>query len=153
MFVFSVKTSKKQLIRLTGGAVLAMLALFMTAVLPKNETAVMAHGGSADQRISCLQALGYEVMPEEVSVREIAIPDQPDEAFIAYNKLQKEAGFDLSGFLGKRIKCYTYAVTNYPDHPQMLANVWVRKGKIIGGDLTDAADPSFSTGLVKRPTD
>ena len=153
MFVFSVKTSKKQLIRLMGGAVLAAVALLLTAVLPKNETAVMAHGGSADERIAYLQSLGYEVTPGEVSVREVVIPDQPDEVLIAYNKLQKEAGFDLEGFLGKRVKCYTYAVTNYPDRPQMQAHVWVRKGKIIGGDLTDTADPSFVTGLMKRPTD
>lgn len=153
MFVFSIKTSKRQLVRLTGGMVMVAVALLMTLFLPQGSVPTTAKGHTQDERIQYLYSLGYEVDLEEIGVREICIPDEFDDVFMAYNELQKQAGMDLAAYRNKRVKRYTYQVTNYPGRPQVQAHVLVYKGKIIGGDLTDTADSGYMTGLVARPVD
>lgn len=153
MFVFSIKTSKKQLVRLAGGAVIVMAALLMALFLPQESLPTAARGRSVDERVAFLHGLGYEVQSEEVGVREILIPDEFDDVFVAYNELQKQAEMDLLPYRNMRVKRYTYAVTNYPNHPQMHAHLLVYKGKIVGGDLTDTANPNFVVALTPCPAD
>ena len=153
MFVFSIKTSKKQLIRLAGGAAIVAAALLLTLFVPKAGLPTAAKGAASEDRIAFLSALGYEADAAAVEVRELLIPDEFDDVFVAYNELQKQADMDLTPYQNKRVKRYTYAVTNLPDRPQLQAHLLVYKGKIIGGDLTDAADSEFMTALIPRSAD
>ncbi len=147
MFVLSMKTTRPRII-----AVCAVAALLLVTVvsLSGQDAAVataapVAGDDAARQRY--LTDLGYEVIADKSEVREILIPAESDPAFAAYNALQLEAGGDLADYSGKRVKCWTYTVTNYPGEESVQAHLYTYKDKIIGGDISSTAQGGFSHGL------
>lgn len=147
MFVLSMKTTRPRLI-----AVCALTALLLVTVVSlSGQSAAVATGVpvAADDaaRQQYLADLGYEVIPDKCEVREILIPAESDPAFAAYNALQKEAGGDLTDYSGKRVKCWTYTVTNYPGEESVLAHLYTYKDTIIGGDISSTVQGGFSHGL------
>ncbi len=147
MFVLSMKTTRPRLI-----AVCAVMALLLvTTVSLSGQSAAVATAApvATDDaaRQQFLKDLGYEVIADKSEVREILIPAESDPAFAAYNALQKEAGNDLTDYSGKRVKCWTYTVTNYPGEESVLAHLYIYKDKIIGGDISSTAQDGFSHGL------
>ncbi len=151
MFVFSMKTTRVKIL----GSVLLVAVLLVLAVLsrsqavPSGTTPVAADDAA---RRAVLSSLGYEVLPEHTEVREILIPAAADEAFTAYNELQKAAGYDLTEYSGRRVKCWTYTVTNYPGEESVEAHLYMYKDKVIGGDISSTAQDGFSHGLTAPAT-
>ena len=80
MFIFSVKTSYKQVISALGCVAVIAVAVVLSAVLP-SDTVVTANAPVSDsaQRIAYLQSLGYDVAENSEEVREVRIPDELDE--------------------------------------------------------------------------
>ena len=150
MFVLSLKTTRPRV--LAGlAAVLLLLALIVTLSLhPRSAaptaTAAGTAAGTANQRTAYLQSLGYEVLPEG-EVREVLIPAEFDESFTAYNALQQEAGMDLSSCRGKRVKCWTYTVTNFPGDDTVQAHLYVYKDAVVGGDISSTRQGGVRQGL------
>ena len=95
MFVFSIKTSKKQLISVLLCVILLIAILVMVIVWPSGGAAAQTYSPVAakddTQRIAFLKSLGYEVTPQPVEVREVLIPDEFDDVFTKYNTVQKSA--------------------------------------------------------------
>ena len=78
-----------------------------------------------------------------VRSEELIVPENFDESYDDYLALQSKQGFDLTKYAGKRIKRYTYTVTNYSDsEAEVHAALLIYKNKVIGGQL-QAADGSF----------
>lgn len=149
MFVFSVKTSVRQLVRIGCGFAIVMTALVLTLCLPSGDAlATSAHGRTDDERVQYLATLGYTADPASVEVRELTIPDEFDAVFAEYNRLQQTAGMDLSPYRNQTVKRYTYAVSGHPQTDTALATLLVCKGKIIGGDVADTAADGFIQGLT-----
>ncbi len=149
MFVFSVKTSVRQLVRLGFGCAIVLTALLLTVCLPSADAVeTVSHGRTDDERVAYLASLGYEVDPASVEVRELLIPDTFDEVFEEYNRLQQTAQMDLTPYRNKRVKRYTYAVIHHPHATHVTATLLVYKGKIIGGDIADAVANGFIQGLT-----
>ena len=152
MFVYSFKTSKKQLVSMLLCVVFLVAILLVVMFWPGGESAAETFQPveAADDggRVSFLGSLGYVVTPESVVVREILIPDEFDETFASYNELQKTAGMDLEPYHGKRVKCWTYEVENYPGQTGVLAHLYVYKDKIIGGDIASTALDGFMHALT-----
>ena len=150
MFIVSMKTTRSHIM----GAVVVS-ALLLTTVVSlcwKPGTGTMAQpqpvsASQEDGRRAYLQELGYEPDAAEPQVREILIPAEFDEAFSAYNALQQACGMDLTDYRGKRVKCWTYKVTNYPGEDTVVANLYVYKDKVVGGDISSTAQDGFSHGL------
>lgn len=147
MFVLSMKTTRPRLI-----AVCALTALLLVTVVSlSGQSAAVATGVpvAADDaaRQQYLADLGYEVIPDKCEVREILIPAESDPAFAAYNALQQEAGGDLTDYCGKRVKCWTYIVVNYPGEESVQAHLYTYKNTVIGGDISSVAQGGFSHGL------
>ncbi len=148
MFVFSVKTTRWRLI---GAAFVAVL-LVVLAILSSRQAAAKSAAvtmtvvdDAARQQV--LTSLGYELLPGKSEVREILIPAESDKAFEQYNALQIAEGYDLTEYCGKRVKCWTYTVTNYPNEDAVLAHLYVYKDRVIGGDISSATQGGFSHGL------
>ena len=80
-------------------------------------------------------------------VREVLIPAEFDESFTAYNALQQEAGMDLSPCRGKRVKCWTYTVTNYPGDDTVQAHLYVYRDTVVGGDISSTRQDGVRQGL------
>ena len=149
MCVVSMKTTRPRVA--ASGVVLALLAV-VTFGLSGHQDALRAQaaavGGDDARRVAYLQELGYETEPKWTQVREIALPKEFDEAFSDYNELQLQAGFDLSPYRGRRVKCWTYTVLNYPGFEGVQAHLYEYNNRIVGGDISSALAEGFRHGLT-----
>ena len=102
-----------------------------------------------ENRVNFLKNLGWEVEEEPIEIEEVLIPKEFDAVFQRYNELQIQQGFDLTKQQGKRVKRYSYAITNYPGQKEAVrANLLVYKNKLIGGDVCSNQLDGFMHGLV-----
>ena len=148
MFVVSMKTTRPRAlftVAVVGTLLLTMLVLSGQPAASATQAGVVTDDSG---RREFLQKLGYETDPAEAQVQEIVIPVDFDEAFTTYNQLQQAAGYDLTAYRGKRVKCWTYGITNYPGNDRVQAHLYIYKEEIVGGDVSSTADGGFSHGLT-----
>ncbi len=155
MFIWSFKTSKKEIILLIVG-ILLFSAAIAYVLWPKGEreTALLVQKGytldaeNAEQRENFAEQFGWEIDSEPVEVREVVIPSQFGDVYEKYNQIQLEQGFDLTEHKGERVKRWTYRVTNYPNVvDDVYINILIREGKVIGGDVCSTALDGFMHGF------
>lgn len=155
VFIWSFKTSKKELILLIIGVVLFIAAMIYVLV-PKgdNQTSLLVQKGysleaeTAEQRLAFAAQFGWELDTEPIEVREVVIPSNFSEVYESYNQIQLEQGFDLTEHKGERAKRWTYRVTNYPGTTDVVyINMLIRNGKVIGGDVCSTALNGFMHGF------
>ncbi len=135
MFVLSMKASPKRLFPVLLCLVLILAMLIAGVCFPTSRTMMTAAPVMGDSDEACaayLTSLGYKPALPAVGVREIALPDVFDDALTAYNGLQTQAGFDLNGYAGQRVKYRTYTLADGAGQ----AHIYVYKDRIIGGDIT-----------------
>jgi len=139
MFVRSVRLPRKRLIAICGG-VLAVLMIVLTLVRTKavpTNAAVSLDGATNEARLSFLRAYGWEAEEEPAEIVEVLIPSDFNETYTKYNELQRQQGFDLWGYAGKRVKRFGYRLTNYPNYVgEVRANLLIYSGKVVGGDIS-----------------
>lgn len=99
---------------------------------------------TAEARVAYLQAWGWQVASEAVTVEELALPDDFGEEYTGYLELQAAQGFDLTKYAGKRVKRYTYEVQNHPSGAGVTAHLLIYRNRVVGGELMGA---DFLTGL------
>lgn len=154
MFILTAKLKRERLIA-GAAAVAALCAVVAIAV-----GVISVQGGtvsaSADQkgvktnedRVAYLESFGWTVEPEPLAVEELLIPEEFDETYTQYLELQKSQGFDLAQYCGKRLKRYTYEVTNYPTgETGVQAGLLLYKNTVVGGDVLSAQLGGFIHGL------
>ena len=83
-----------------------------------------------------ISSFGWETEEEPQSVGEVLIPQEFDDVLSQYNELQKAAGMDLTPYLGKTVKKYSYAVKNYPGGGEAFATLYVYEGTVIAADVS-----------------
>ena len=93
-----------------------------------------------DDRLAYLSGLGWQASLQPIATEELLIPEQFDDSYADYLKLQEDQGFNLSQYCGKRVKRYTYQLTNYPvqDEPMQIA-LLIYKNRVIGGQIQSAS--------------
>lgn len=149
MFVVSMKTTRPRME--FAAAVVGLLLITVFTLAGRQDvrrTQAAATGTDDSRRVAYLQELGYEVETQPVSVREVLIPADSDPVFAAYNALQQQAGSDLTPYCGRRVKCWTYTVTNYPGAEPVQAHLYVYGERIIGGDVASTVQGGFAHGLT-----
>lgn len=153
MIIVTARLPKKKL--LAGAAtVLGCFAVVAAAlVLTLGGRAVAASAEvknirTNDDRLAYLGGLGWQVSPQPIATEELLIPEEFDDSYAGYLKLQSDQGFDLSQYRGKRVKRYTYQLTNYPaqDEPVQIA-LLIFKNRVVGGQIQSASG-SFLHGLT-----
>ncbi len=147
MFVLSMKASPKRMFPVLLCLVLILAMLIAGLCFPASRTMMTAAPVMGDTDEACaayLVSLGYDPTLPAVDVREITLPDVFDESLTAYNDLQKQAGFDLDGYAGQRVKFRTYTLADNVGQ----AHIYVYNNRIIGGDITDneTVSPLMSSG-------
>ncbi|MEG0693534.1 MAG: DUF4830 domain-containing protein [Oscillospiraceae bacterium] len=141
MFIISMKANKKKILAYTFVGLIFLAGLFVyfttkTAQDVRQSDAAIVTVENNAQRIAYLKTFGWTVAEEAIEICEVAIPAEFDDVYDGYNKLQKEQGFDLETYKGKRVKRFTYEVTNYPNQESdVRANILVYKDKVIAGDV------------------
>ena len=141
MFIWTAKLRRG---RLAAGAAALLLALCGAGVLasPKGIK-------TNEDRVAYLESYGWTVSPEAVSVEELLIPEEFDETYDQYLALQAQQGFDLTQYRGKRVKRYTYEVTNYPSGESGVeAGLLIYKNTVVAGEVLSTKLGGFIQGLA-----
>lgn len=158
MLIITAKVPRRKLafgVALAALACCCALALNLGDAAAAREVAVSAapdpKGVKSNQdRIDYLASYGWEVAPEPLATQELLIPEEMDESYDEYLALQSGQGFDLSKYAGKRVKRYTYEITNYPTgETGVQANLLVYRNTVIGGEVLSPQLDGFLHGLSK----
>lgn len=105
---------------------------------------------TTEKRVDYLNSLGYKTDSSE-SQKQILIPSRFNDVYKKYNEIQKQQGYDLTKYKGKQAVMYTYNITNYKDNDNVVANLIVLKGELVGADLCDvSADNGFLVALNEQ---
>lgn len=138
---------RRKMLKLIIGAlaVITLIVGFITAV-----SADEPDGSTPEAIIEFLSDNGYTV--SSPVTKKVTIPSEFSDVYENYNTLQKEQGFDLSGYKGETAVSYTFTVIGYVDEsgePQsnVQAHVLVCDGKIIGGDIASTELGGFMVGI------
>lgn len=156
MFLLSVKVTKRGVIASVCVVLVFAAAMFGLTALAKSsdERASAEKNGNSleaatnEERVRYLTAFGWELAEDPYEVAEVIIPEKFGEVYEQYNSIQKAQGFDLEKYKGKRVKRWTYQVTNYPDNPDVVANLLIYNDEVIGGDVCSVALDGFMHGFA-----
>lgn len=154
VFIVTARLRKGPILAVAAAAAAVCGLLLLSSGLVAREAA--ATGGAAsdqvktnEDRVAYLERCGWQVSPEPTAVEELLIPETFDESYTQYLELQASQGFDLTEYRGKRVKRYTYAVTNYPTgETGIQAGLLVYKNTVIGGDVLSPQLGGFIHGLA-----
>ncbi|MDR0992519.1 MAG: DUF4830 domain-containing protein [Ruminococcus sp.] len=103
------------------------------------------------ERVAFLNEQGWIVKPDPISTEEVTIPTEWGSDFADYLALEKSQGFDLEKYAGETAEVFTYSVLNYPDFPENItANMIVKDGRLIGGEIMQNTEGGFIQALVTR---
>ena len=153
MFVYSVKPRQIKFAFLIVFIVMTVLSLFILSQDSQqtgkgNEMNVNASGHS--ERMAFISQFGWQVDEEPVEVMEIIIPEEFDDTYIAYNEIQKQQGFDLSLYMGNRLKRWSYVVRNYEGYENkdcIRVNLLIHDNVVVGGDVCSVELDGFMHGF------
>ncbi len=156
MFVFTTRLTRKKLAGMivAAGAVLvliiALIASRGSAQAGKELGAVKNIKSNAD-RVAYLQKLGWTVAEEPLVTEEVLIPVEWNDVFEDYNDMQRDQGFDLESYKGKRVTRVAYSVANHPSgKDNVQANLLCYKNTIIAGDVQSPSLDGFMHGLSQQ---
>jgi len=148
MNIYTFRLTKKHIV--AGILVLAALVALLILLIPGREaetTGASVTVKSPEDCVSYLKGLGYEVDSTRAETRTVQIPGEFDAVYEAYNQMQRECGFDLRKYAGKKVELTTFPVTNWPSEESVLVDVLVWRKKVIGGAVYTAAVDGFMQGL------
>ena len=152
MFVMTARVNKTAVFLGLGVIVVTvglLIALFGGGNSAEPTAATVPAADTNDARVKFLADLGWEVTASPAEATEVRIPREADEVFSRYNELQKNQGYDLTKYAGKKVMRYVYQINNFPDAKEpVYATLLVYKDRIIGGDITDTTPGGRVQGLV-----
>lgn len=103
---------------------------------------------TTEERIAFLLECGWEADPDSETTQDIHIPERFTAVYENYNDLQLRQGYDLTEYAGRDCTLYSYTVLNYPDDSQtVIADIYVYKNRIIGGDVHSTSLNGFMIAL------
>ena len=113
----------------------AAIVILLTAAWAVSLKLSVIDGSTHEKRLMYINSLGYEVNEKNIQSKEITIPYEFSDVYTKYNQLQKEAGFDLSDYRGKKATVYSYELWQ----ENTVLHIIVYNGQIIGGDVAETA--------------
>ena len=141
MMVMTAKVDIKKITLVLGviaAGIIALILLFGGNSDTQATSAAPVSGN--DTRVQFLTDFGWDVTTSPTESGQVRIPEEMTEVFDRYNQLQKNQGYDLSNYAGKKVMRYVYQVNNYPGATDpVYATLLVYKNQVIGGDITNTA--------------
>lgn len=153
MFIKTIKVKKPNVLFISFAVIVLCIVAVLILIGCKFAKKQVYEMNSETQRQEFLAEMGWEVPDEYDECKVITIPEKFNEVYSNYNKLQKEQGFDLEKFKGKTAEVYTYKVKNYPngkDKENVVCDLIVYEGQLIGGDVCSTELDGFMQGLKKK---
>lgn len=149
MLIMTTKVDKRKLLIALAAVLAAIAGLLLLGRDDAQPTANLTAADTNDARVKFLTDLGWDVTASPAEATEVRIPREADEVFSRYNELQKNQGYDLTKYAGKKVMRYVYQINNFPDAREpVYATLLVCKDRIIGGDITDTTPGGRVQGLV-----
>ena len=153
MIIVTARVPKRRLLAggITALCCCAVVAAALLATLggrAVTASAEVKHIRTNDDRLAYLSGLGWQVSPQPMATEELLIPEEFADSYQGYLKLQADQGFDLTQYRGKRVKRYTYQLTNYPAQAEPVQiSLLIYRDKVIGGQIQSSSG-SFLHGLA-----
>jgi hypothetical protein len=116
---------------------------------------VFADGSEADKCREFLLGYGWSTEDKPNERADVNIPAELDEVYKSYNIIQREAGLDITPYLGMSAARYTFTVTNYPIDvgEPVYANVLCVNGEPVAGDIMTVSINGFMHSLSYQEFD
>ncbi|MGN1123034.1 MAG: DUF4830 domain-containing protein [Eubacterium sp.] len=135
------------LLTLTGLIVIALTFVSNHIEDTKSVSSVIS-ASTDEERRAYLEGFGWS-LDEKFETKELTIPEKWNKVYLDYNDIQKNQGFDLTEYKGRKVTLYTYSVNNFDSESKgIVADMLVCDGVLIGGDLCNtSADEGFLTGF------
>ncbi len=94
----------------------------------------------------------FDIVVDEntMTESEIMIPSVFNAVYDSYNALQKNQGFDLNDYKGKKAVRYTFDVLNDKENYDVKTNIIVCENRVIAGDLCTYALDGMMTALTDK---
>ncbi len=127
--------------------VIAAAVILLAGALGRRSADNTIRARTNEERIAYLQSLGWEVEPAPLLEQEITLPKEFPDVLAKYNELQRQQGFDLAEYAGKKLTLYTYRITNHPDAEEADASLYVYHTELVGGDVHSTSFTGFMTAL------
>lgn len=92
-----------------------------------------------------IKGYGWQIQENPSEICHITIPPEFDSVYVSYNKIQKNAGFDLEEYKGKTVTRYTYRVLNHKKSSEedVFISVILYKDKVIASDISSNGKVPF----------
>lgn len=154
MRVMTIK-AKPKVIFGAAMALTGLIVILLTFIGNHNgaaEKAVMADIScqTTEERIAYLKSLGWETDGTEAQ-KQVIIPTEFNTVYNDYNEIQIQQGFDLSKYKGQTVDFYTYNITNFKANDNVIADLLICNGMLVGADLCDtSAEDGFLVALNKN---
>lgn len=157
MLIVTAKVPRRKLafgVALAALVCCCALALNLNSPIPAQEVTAAAAPSpkgvrSNQDRVEYLASYGWTVSEEPVATQELVIPEEMDESYDEYLALQGAQGFRLDKYAGKRVKRYTYEITNYPTgETGVQVNLLICKNTVVGGEVLSPQPDGFLHGLA-----
>jgi len=140
VFIYTAKVNRKR-IRLAAAGLLCLCVAAAAVWLGAGWRSAAAEADpkgvkTAEDRAGYLASWGWQVPADAAGVEELELPKEFGPEYDQYLALQSGQGFDLTKYAGKRIKRYTYEVSNYPGgQTGVQAHLLMYKNTVIGGEV------------------
>lgn len=145
MFGFSIKLTFSRVLLVILIIVAMVSALFLLGG-KRNEIWVQTE----QERMEFIAALGYQPMLNGGEMTVVTIPFEFSDVYANYNQLQLQAGFDLARYKGAEVERYTYSLGDFSAEEYVVANLLVKDGKLIGGDISSRRLNGFMLPLKAK---
>lgn len=149
MFIKTVKIKSFWAAAAVLAIVIVAAAGIVFAVQHAHDKAARYRMTNEVQRQEFISSLGWEVSGEYDTCRIVIIPEEFDEVYTDYNEIQKQQGFDLEEYKGRTVEIYSYPVYNYDGAKNVMMNLMICDGTLIGGDVCCTELDGFMHGLKK----
>ncbi len=162
MFVLSVSSKKVKIISCIAAVLISCIACCFVVfykcskqVIPPKVSNITVNNSAEDMAgvLKFISDFGYSVKGEPDEIAEVIIPFEFNDVYLNYNEIQKKQGYDLTEYCGKRVKRWTFTITDYPDYENteyIKINILIFGGKVIGGDVCSVKSDGFMHGFSRE---
>ena len=159
MFVISLKSNSKKIFIMLSAILLAVVMFLSIGLMRKSEPDLIAKCDNCEyslsakdnkQRLEIFGQFGWRTSSEPIECKEVTIPEEFNEVYENYNEIQISQGLNLEDYKGVTCERYTYDVMNYPGDENVVVNILVHDGIVIGGDVCSRDAYGFMKGFFKE---
>ena len=154
MFIYSIRATTVRFLLLTLALAILVGGLAISGATDSVSAVSLAteidYDGvkTKEKRIEFMRDFGIEVDESSEQEQAFRMPDSFDRVIAGYNQLQLKQGLDLSKYRNKKVTRYSYKVTNYKGEGDVIANLFIHRGRIVACDISSLTPEGFVIPLT-----